>query len=51
MKNEIFTSLERPLVYLHFDIILWYFHFWFKNNRQYINENFVKVGLAQFLKI
>jgi hypothetical protein len=21
MKNEIFTSLERPLVYLHFDII------------------------------
>ena len=30
MKNEIFTSLERPLLYLNIDIILWYLHFCFK---------------------
>jgi hypothetical protein len=50
MKNKIFTSLERSLLYLYFDIIFMVLSFLFKKIMDNISEIFVKVGLDQFFK-
>jgi hypothetical protein len=50
MKNEIFSSLERPLLYLYFDIFFMVLSFLFRKIMDNISEIFVKVGLDQFLK-
>ena len=50
MKNEIFSSLERPLLYLYFDIIFMVLSFFKKKIMDNISEIFVKVGLDQFFK-